>query len=227
MKTDISDEELTRAAKLVGKALHDSLPAPEDCKHEFSLAFQQNMEIIKRNARKKERAAKCIKRTAVAAMLALCCTGVLVSVNPSARATVLTWVREFYENTIVYRFFGDSQDKQLPELEINYLPGGYSEDSMTETHTSKTIVFSNGDDLLFVDWWLLSDSSALQAQTEGANVISTTVDGHDAEIIVPNESSETTDLLWADDEHGIGLMVSGYLEIEELLNVAESIKYSG
>lgn len=226
MKTNISDEELTRAAKLVGKALHESLPAPEDCKHEFSAAFQQNIEILKKEAKKKERAAKYLKRTAIAAMLALCCTGVLVSVNPSARATVLSWVREFYENAIVYRFFGDSQDKQLPELEINYLPSGYSEDSTTETHTSKTMVFSNGDVLLFIDWWILSDSSALQAQTEGAAVILTTVNGHDAEIIVPNNSNETTDLLWADDEHGIGFMISGYLEIEELLNIAESIKYS-
>lgn len=226
MKNNMSDEELTRAAKLVGKALHDSLPSPEDCKHEFSAAFQQNIETLKKKAQKKERAAKYIRRTAIAAMLALCCTGVLISVNPSARATVLTWAREFYENTIVYRFFGNPQDNQLPELIINYLPSGYSEDSAIETHTSRTMVFSNGDDLLFIDWWLLSDSSALQAQTEGAAVISTTVNGHDAEIIVPNDSSETTDLLWADDEHGIGLMVSGYLEIEELLNIAESIKYS-
>lgn len=223
MRTNISDEELTHAAKLVGKALHDSLPAPEDCKHEFSAAFQQNIEMLKKEAKKKERTSKYLKRTAVAAMLALCCTGVLDSVNPSARAAVLTWVREFYENTIVYRFFGDSQDKQLPKLEINYLPSGYSENSTTETHTSKTVVFTNGDDFLFIDWWLLSDSSALQAQTEGATVILASVNGHDAEIIVPNDSSETTDLLWADDEHGIGLMVSGYLEIEELLNIAESI----
>lgn len=225
MKNSISDEDLTRAAKVVGKAMHDALPDPAACRHEFSPAFQQRIETLKKKKRKKEQVTKYIQRTAIAAVLALCCTGVLLAVDPSARAVVSSWVREFYENTIVYRFFGNFPVKQLPELEIGYLPDGYKEESITETHTSKTLVFSRGEDLLFIDWWQLGDSGNLQIPTTDVETESATVNGQPAEFIIPDDNTQTTDLLWTDDERGYGFMVSAYLDMEEIMRIAESISY--
>ena len=158
-------------------------------------------------------------------MLALCCTGVLLVADPSARAVVSSWAREFCENTIVYRFFGDSSVKQLPELKIGYLPDGYKEESTAETYTSKTLVFSKGKDLLFIDWWQLGDSGNLQIPTTDVETKSATVNGQPAEFIIPDDDTQTTDLLWTDDERGYGFMVSAYLDMEEIMKIAESISY--
>lgn len=225
MKT-ISDEVLVRAAKLVGSAMRESLPDPDTCRHEFSPEFQKEIQAMKERARRAERSAKYLKRASIAAVIALCCTGLFLAVNPEARATVSSWFKSIYENTLVYHFSAEFQGDTLPECDIGYIPEGYEEDRVIETHTGKTILFSDGNDMFFVDWYMLSDSMALQILSTDIELIPTTVNSHNAEFIVPEDQSETTDLLWTDDERGIGFVVSAYMEKEELMKIAESITYA-
>lgn len=117
----------------------------------------------------------------------------------------------------------DSQETVLPEYEVGYIPDGYEENQVLETHTGKTIIFSNGRDMIFINWYLLSDNMNVEARAVDAELIPDKVNDHDAEWIVPNDSSQTTDLLWTDDRRGVGFIVSGYLERAELLKIAESI----
>ena len=219
----ISDEELTRAAKKVGEAIRKSLPDPETCRHEFSPEFQKKIEVLKEQGRRKEQKIKYLQRACIAATIALCCTGVMLAANPDARAAVSSWIRSIYENAIVYRFTSDSQETVLPEYEVGYIPDGYEENQVLETHTGKTIIFSNGRDMIFINWYLLSDNMNVEARAVDAELIPDKVNDHDAEWIVPNDSSQTTDLLWTDDRRGVGFIVSGYLERAELLKIAESI----
>lgn len=222
----ISDEVLMRAAKLVGRAMRESLPDPGTCQHEFSPEFQKEIQAMKKRARWKERSAKYLKRASIAAVIALCCTGLFLAVNPEARAAVSSWFKSIYENTLVYHFSAEFQGDTLPECDIGYIPEGYEEDQVMEAYASKTIIFSDETNMIFIDLYRLSDSMALQIASTDIELIPATVNGHNAEFIVPEDQSETTDLLWTDDERGIGFVVSGYLEKEELLKIAESITYA-
>lgn len=222
----ISDEVLMRAAKLVGRAMRESLPDPDTCQHEFSPEFQKEIQAMKKRARWKERSAKYLKQASIAAVMALCCTGLFLAVNPEARAAVASWFRSIYENTLVYHFSAEYKEDTLPECDIGYIPEGYEEDRVIETGTEKTILYSNGNDKFLVDWYMLSDNMALQVFSTDVELIPVTVNGHNAEFIVPRDASQTTDLIWTDDGRGIGFTVSSYLAKDEILKIAESITYA-
>lgn len=222
----ISDEVLMRAAKSVGRAMRESLPDPDTCQHEFSPEFQKEIQAMRKRARRAERSAKYLKRASIAAVIALCCTGLFLAVNPEARAAVSSWFKSIYENTLVYHFSAEFQGDTLPECDIEYVPDGYVEDQIIETYTGTTVILSGPNDMIFINWWMLSDSMALQTNALNAEIIPTTVNGNDAEFIVPDDKSETTDLLWTDNGRGVLFTVSGYLEKEELLKIAESIRYT-
>ena len=46
----LTDEDITRAAKEVSRAIIDSLPDPADCKHEFSERFHEKMAVLLKEA---------------------------------------------------------------------------------------------------------------------------------------------------------------------------------
>lgn len=225
MKNKISDEELTRAAKLVGAAMRETLPDPDACKFEPSLDFQRKILRLKKKAKRKETISKYARNVAMAAVLTLCFTGIWLAVSPDARATVTSWVRDFYENTIVYYFDGGSQLEPFQECEIGYIPDGYRKVDEIETYTQKTIKYSNGENIIFVDWWQLSASGDLQVFTSEIENEPATVNGQLAEFIIPEDKTQTIDLFWTDDERGYGFLVSAYLDKEEIIKIAESISF--
>lgn len=133
-----------RAANSVGKALRETLPDPDSCQHSFSPEFQKRIQVLKETARRRETAAKYQKQVFTAAVIPLCCTGLFFTVNPEARAAVSSWFKGIYENTLVCHFSAEFQGNILPECDIGYIPDGYVEDQVFETHTGKTILFSEG-----------------------------------------------------------------------------------
>lgn len=57
----------------------------------------------------------------VVATIVLTCSlpfGVLTVASPTVRAAVIDWVVEWYESSIIYKFFGESDSTKLPLYEV-------------------------------------------------------------------------------------------------------------
>lgn len=65
----------------------------------------------------------------VVATIVLTCSlpfGVLTVASPTVRAAVIDWVVEWYESSIIYKFFGESDSTKLPLYEVIDLPFDYT-----------------------------------------------------------------------------------------------------
>lgn len=59
----------------------------------------------------------------------------------------------------------------MTERDNGYIPDDYKEERVIETYVSKTIIFSDGINMIVVGWCMLSDSMAFQALTTDAGLI--------------------------------------------------------
>lgn len=89
---------------------------------------------------------RALKRVAVILLVISLAFGSLMVVSPTARATFIRWVTEWYETHVTYRYAGDDMVGDLPEYTITELPEGYAEDrdQRIEFGTQTFISYQNG-----------------------------------------------------------------------------------
>lgn len=75
---------------------------------------------------------RALKRVAVILLVISLAFGSLMVVSPTARATFIRWVTEWYETHITYRYAGPSAVEKMPHYVITALPDGYVELSLIE-----------------------------------------------------------------------------------------------
>lgn len=71
-----------------------------------------------------------------AAAILLTCSialGTAAAVSPTVRAAVVEWVTEWYENSVLYRFFGEASFEDMPKYQVTELPPDYY-DTGISTH---------------------------------------------------------------------------------------------
>lgn len=117
---------LKRAAAEADQVIRNSLPAPSDCKHEFSPLFQRK---IRRTFRKAKhpviyKLPKYVACFILAVNIPIC---TWLTVDAEARTAFFAWVREQYEAFVEYRFTGAvPQENTIVEYELTWLPEGFS-----------------------------------------------------------------------------------------------------
>lgn len=112
----ISDSQLTQATAIVRNSMLMALDQTEIPAHIFSSEFE---------LRKQENSYQAIHkvmRHCVAAILALVLgTGIFLTVNVEARATVIAWIREVFEDRIEFWLAGVPR-KEFPEYDLTWVP---------------------------------------------------------------------------------------------------------
>lgn len=115
----ISEEMLKKAAAEADQAIRDSLPAPAECKHEFSPSFQRKMRRTFRKA-KHPVIYKLPKYAACFVLVVALASGTWLTVDAEARAAFFAWVREQYEAFVEYRFIGEAaQENEIVDYELH------------------------------------------------------------------------------------------------------------
>ncbi|HZK71808.1 MAG TPA: hypothetical protein VFD03_09910, partial [Clostridia bacterium] len=99
----ITEEALSKAAQSVRYAMLNSLPNPSDCEYEFSVEFQSKMDLIHLKANYVYKRKRIIQRIASAFLILLITSSVWLTFDAEARGVVFSWMREVYENSIIYR----------------------------------------------------------------------------------------------------------------------------
>ena len=99
-----------------------------------SLHHQKQIKAMLKNplrwARDRERPVwkRALKRVAVILLVISLAFGSLMVVSPTARATFIRWVTEWYETHVVFRYAGDDVQGKMPQYEIGELPEGFEEE---------------------------------------------------------------------------------------------------
>lgn len=102
----------------------------------------------------------------VVATIVLTCSlpfGVLTVASPTVRAAVIDWVVEWYESSIIYKFFGESDSTKLPLYEVIDLPFDYTRIGIPQELPNNTeIIYENSDgEILRFEYMRVEEGSAI------------------------------------------------------------------
>ena len=71
----------------------------------------------------------------------------MLTVDANARADFFKWVREVYENSIVYDFFNGTQTTGLPVYELGWVPEGYVKIFEYRDERTYSSIYQKGEDV--------------------------------------------------------------------------------
>lgn len=233
----MTDEELDR---LMRKILLDAVAEDEEnctdrIPFEPSLKYQHQIALMLRNPLRweKNRSRSGWKKAGqmVAAVLFFISIsfGSLMAISPTARATVLQWITEWYETYVSYRYTQETPvPETMPEYVITDLPEGYKENISGRVdwpgYVQRRYENANGEIILF-DYSFMTNDTATNIETGGAAVIDVIVNGCEGVIFIsenPGESDCT--LSWIDAEKNLHFTIDADLDQEGILHMAESVK---
>lgn len=225
MKIELTDEVLRDAAIHVRQAMLDSLPADNEYRHEFSPKFEAKMEKLLKQAKRRYHIGRITQQAAAIALAALVGISTWLAIDEGARAATLRWVREIYENSIIFHFFGSENKDANLSYEPTWLPDECIKVTENSNAVGKTIIYHDRNDkLLFFRCYRMHEG--LQGESifdSEFEVKSAEVNGMNGEFYIPSDPVESSELSWIDEENEIIFSVIGCLSENDLLQIAESV----
>ena len=224
MSHSFSKAELKRAAAKLREARLAALGPADTIIHDFSPQFEQAMDRLARKGRRKAVWNRAVSVAASFLLVLVICAGVTLAVSPQARAAVITWLREQYENSIIYRFWGGGATSEFPTYHIGWLPDdaelSYSIDE--ETFFAAVYRSSDGEELITFSYSPADKVSMMEiwGSTENSELLS--INGMSGEFI-PYEDRPGGDVMWIDESTQIVFYLSSILEKSTIISVAESV----
>lgn len=223
----ISEEKLRRAAEQHIRTLADSLPEPEECRHEFSRQFEQKMEKVIRRANHPA-AYRAMHRAAGFILALLIGSSVWLTVDAEAREAVFGWISDQVNGAYHYFFSGEVQpQKHEMEYTLSEIPAGYREEDTFKLDNYAEIVYveettgnyltlgwihpqQNGTGELFFD----SDTNELTLEYVRVN-------GRSAEYYCDQSGGNV--IVWQDKDTDTLIYIFGFFDRETLIGMAEGV----
>lgn len=197
-----------------------------------SLYHQKQIKAMLKNplrwARNREQSVwkKALKRVAVILLVISLAFGSLMVVSPTARATFIRWVTEWYETHVVFRYAGDDVQGKMPQYEIGELPDGFSENPQKGFCTAGMSVHYYEDkdgEAIVLRYIYMQQGSMSGVDTENSDIISVSVNGCDGYLIIPREAGYNNTITWSDAESNLHFTIDAPLGETDILHMAESV----
>lgn len=223
-KVVITDDALKQAAALVREAMLDAIPGPEECGHVFSPEFEEKIEGLMKTERRRGRRRAIARRIAAAVLAVLVGAGAWLAVDKEARAAFVGWVREVYENKVVYWFTGVPEG-ELPVYRPTWVPDGFVEVTVLDEEESQAIVYQSEDDVfVFVYYWMSESGNAAYTATDGGEWTEVSVGEYPGHYYAAASEDVSNDLVWLDEDTRVAFTISAYLSYEEIMHIAERVE---
>lgn len=220
----ISEEMLEKSAAEADQAIRDSLPAPADCKHEFSPLFQRKM---RRTFRKAKHPAiyKLPKYVACFVLAVALASSTWLAVDAKARAAFFAWVREQYETYVEYRFVGDApQENDVSEYEIKWLPEGFSLKKAEVLGGGTYLTYTNNSGQRIILSYLQGDDSRSMFLASDYIDIQTVQFGNiKADFYQAGQESSDNGLVWVLEEEKLCFCITAPFPKDTMIKLAESV----
>lgn len=219
----ITDEMIAEAAAELNEAMINSLPNPDECKHQFSKKFERQMEKLIFRVNHPIRY-KVLSRVACIFLVILLGFTVVMSCSPTVRAAVFEWVKKAYES--FYSYYFDAEVEERTNIYyIDSLPEGFVEITNTDDGGTHLYIYTNKqNELLVFTYSLNPDLSVFYMEKDGYLVKEIIVDGKRADLYISQDENLTNGIIWYNEEDGFIFYISGPLDREELAKIAESVR---
>ena len=225
----LTDAALHSAAEKVRDAMLDTLPPPSECDHVFSESFSERMSFLIKKHQRKAFTNRMLRRVAIIFLVLLLGVSSFLAVNAEARAAFVRWIRQAYDNVIVYRFQGTTE-KLIPRYTLTWVPEGYEETERIETDQSVQLLYTNEEteDLFALEVSLVNEGKAsyIIMDSDQYQCESLTVLGGRAEYYQEAAPDEPDILMWFDSDETIVFYLHGFFDKAVMLRIAESVKQS-
>lgn len=221
----ISEEMLKKAAAEADQAIRDSLPAPSDCKHEFSSSFQRKMRCTFRKA-KYPVIYKLPQYVARFVLVVVLSSGTWLAVDAEARAAFFAWVREQYEAFVEYRFIGEApQENEIVDYDLTWLPEGFSfqKKQSLGNSTYLTYVNASGQRILF-SYLQGNDSTSLFMASDYTEVQSVQIGNIKADFYQASQETSNNGVVWVSEEENMCFCITASLPKDTIIKLAEGIQ---
>lgn len=222
---NLTDDLLRAAAVDVRNAMLDALPALEECSHTFSQQFERKMQKL---IRRQKTGYRLLRQVAAVFLALLVGSGVWLMVDTEARAAFLQWVQTVYENSIVYRFFGNAPaEPELANYRPTWLPEGYMETDTIIMDSQLLVEYRNTEkNVIYFQCFPMDESTQSEFILNGVTPSDAiTVNGMYGIFYQPEDPAQPNELLWFDEESGIAFNPSGYLGKSTMLGIVENVSF--
>lgn len=164
------------------------------------------------------------RRVAIILITCVVAIGGIIAINPTARATVVRWVVEWYENNIVYRYWGEQNTEELPQYEISGLPDGYVETARDIAPGLVAVTYEdqNGD-VIYFDYSFMHQGTQTNFILNDDDVFDVMVNQMNGQFIESRIPGNFNSLTWVDSDANIQFSLDGNFGLEVLLHIAESV----
>ena len=221
-----TDEELHVASISAIKSMVQSFPSLTEIDHIFSEEYRTKMDVLLQKIRLKRKFITLSRQ--IAAVFASMLIGLTawLSIDTNAQAAFFEWIRETFENSVVYRYFGEKEPDVLPEYELGWLPDGF-EEVLNERDDMSCIMYyinaETGDGIGF-EYRYLDEGSIALVYSEDELLYEDVYFKESIAKFYPSENkSDASVLLWIDDKKDIVFFINSNLEKSVIISIAEHI----
>lgn len=228
-KITYTDDQLRRASGVIARALEKSLPDPAECvaPFDYSQDFLDKMDKLIRKARRRDTVRLVTQRVASVLLAVLIGASAWLTVDAEARAAFVSWVREVYEDSFVYRYFGEKPDEGLQEYEITALPEGY-ELVIADCRDDKHVKIYQGTDgkvmLVYHQYFDDRDYIVINESEFSCTWEQVRVNDNDGDFYQYHNEKYANELFWINEETRVAFQLSAFMDRDEMIRIAESIQ---
>lgn len=151
--------------------------------------------------------------------------GTLMAVSPQARAWVISWVTEWHEDHVTYRFRGDDLPTEaLRDWVPAYLPDGYEQTNLIDLPGVVSILYNNDDPEMEIEfcYQLLTEGSGYSLDNERHDISSISIHGMTGYLYTATDGSQNM-LVWMDEKNHHAFLLMSRVNCDTLIRIAESV----
>ena len=226
----ITDSQLIQATAIVRNAMLMALDQAEIPTHNFSSEFELRIQALRKQENHRQAIHKVMHRCVAAILAFVLGTGIFLTVNVEARAAVIAWIKEVFEDRIEYWFTGDSKN-EFPEYDLTWVPDDMECIYDETTEHSRSVVYMNRNDpqqgFTFSYTRMQEGSGTIMALNETEHSITPVdINGMDGDLYLSKDPEITHSLIWFDEDQQITFNITSYMDSDVILHIAESVKLS-
>lgn len=213
----ITDKQLREAAGEAEEYLLSHLPEPQE-PHTFSPGFERKMKRLMARAEHPVRY-RAMRYAAAALLVVVTVFGGVLAVSPEVRAEVGSW---FKGDAFISSPSGKVPVAERKDFCLTWIPEGYTYYDVMETSFSKTYFYIDENDHFLAFEYLYSGKS--YAIVEGYEHKQVLLGDVQADIFLDPSREEGNGIIWKDPEGNILFSISAFVEEEQLIRLALSVK---
>ena len=219
------DEQLRRACAQSADVLGSAAPE-EGADHAFSHGFDRRARGLGFRA-EHPYARAALHRAAMFFLAIILSTGTFLAADAEARAAFFGWVRNVYEDRIVYEFDNTAAEGDLPVYKLGWLPDGFELHDSANLHGAYDYYYvsSTGNSSFDFACSRMDVGMSIIYLAEADEYVHeyVTVNGIDGEFYQTTEPGGTNNLIWIDEEQQLVFTIDSNLEKDVIMHIAESI----